>query len=269
MPASTQTVSLDQAKDWSRRLHKATPAVGKLSDAQAAVATMLGHVDWHALTRFYQAPLPVPAAILDAASQDPLEQELVEIRARYPGLKAEQVEVLALELDEIEGRPEEIMERARELEYDEGMFSSDAMEQALQEAACTVLPPPGHRFVRVLDDQGQRVLTLLPFSTVPRPSPVQPSEKPALARFGHHPNPAIDFTVEVESLESIFADRALGLRQELTHDQLQQRVMRALDFRVGGDEAAVAAKSQLRHRRHAYCQDSLQPAKKTGHPPRP
>jgi hypothetical protein len=243
MPASTQTVSFDQAKDWSRRLHKAVPALRKLSAAQAAVASMLGHADWHALTRFYQVPTYAPDPALD-----PIEQELAEVRARYPGLKAQQVEVLAIELDEIEGRPEEIIEHARQLEYDQGMFASDALEQALEQAACTVYPPPGYRFVRVIDDQDRRVMTLLPFAPSPRPArPVPPPvAKPALAQFGHHPDPAIDFTVEVESLQSIMTDRALGLRPEWTEIRLRERVGRALQFRVGGDEAAVQAKAQLR-----------------------
>lgn len=62
--------------------------------------------------------------------------------------------------------------------------------------------------------------------------------------FGHHPDPAIDFCVEVESLESIVTDKELGLRADEPHPR--ERYERAMTFRVGGDAGAVAAKGLLR-----------------------
>lgn len=170
MPASNQTVSLDQAKDWARRLHKAAPGLGRLSSAQAAVAVMLGHVDWHALTRFYQDqdatdPSTAPVSFSEG---DWEHQELEMINRMHPGLNATSVEMLAVELDEIDGSPEDIVARARELEYEERMFTADAFTQALQEASVVVRPPSGHRFVRVLDDQGRRHMVLLPFAPQPK-----------------------------------------------------------------------------------------------------
>ena len=63
-----------------------------------------------------------------------------------------------------------------------------------------------------------------------------------LAQFGHHPDPAIDFCIEVEALEGMAYDRSVGLPAP----QFAERVERALQFRVGGDEGAVAAKNLLR-----------------------
>lgn len=64
-----------------------------------------------------------------------------------------------------------------------------------------------------------------------------------LCRYDHHPDPAIDFEIEVESIQSIECDAAHGLRP---YDGLPDRVARAMDFRVGGDAGAVAAKALLR-----------------------
>lgn len=68
-----------------------------------------------------------------------------------------------------------------------------------------------------------------------------------LGRFGHHPHAATDFCIEVEALQ--------GAHFNLTHDipnpkigaeEFRQRLERAMDFRVGGDEIAVNAKALLR-----------------------
>lgn len=71
----------------------------------------------------------------------------------------------------------------------------------------------------------------------------------SLARFGHHPNPAIDFCIEVEEIENIAEDARLGLTG-FGHEALQHgvdaRIERAMDFRVGADANAVAAKHALR-----------------------
>lgn len=69
MPASSDLVSIDHAKDWAKRLHKSKVSVSTLSSAQEAVAVMLGHASWHALDSFYKntqvsdkqdAPAPLP-----------------------------------------------------------------------------------------------------------------------------------------------------------------------------------------------------------------
>ena len=71
----------------------------------------------------------------------------------------------------------------------------------------------------------------------------------ALGRFNHHPDPAIDFCEEVESLESIVENERLGLSgygHEEDRIGLNDRIERALDFRVGGNENAIVAKAALR-----------------------
>jgi hypothetical protein len=65
-----------------------------------------------------------------------------------------------------------------------------------------------------------------------------------LARFGHHPDPAIDFCVEVESLESIVTDKELGLRANELLPLV--RFDQAMEFQVGGDASAMKAKFVLR-----------------------
>ena len=66
-----------------------------------------------------------------------------------------------------------------------------------------------------------------------------------LGRFGHHPDPATDFEVEVESLDSIITDKERGLR---AGEPLPlERIRRAMEFRVGGVPTAISAKSVLRH----------------------
>lgn len=70
-----------------------------------------------------------------------------------------------------------------------------------------------------------------------------------LARFGHHPDPAIDFCEEVEQLESIAANARMGLTgfgHEEDRETLDARIGRAMTFRVGGDANAVQAKATLR-----------------------
>lgn len=71
----------------------------------------------------------------------------------------------------------------------------------------------------------------------------------SFGRFGHHPDPAIDFCVEVESLESIAENARLGLTgfgHEADYATLDQRIEYAMQFRVGGDDGAVIAKQALR-----------------------
>lgn len=71
------------------------------------------------------------------------------------------------------------------------------------------------------------------------------SEVTQLGRFGHHPDPAIDFCHEVECCEN----DAFDLRGEVgieLRGALLLRIERAMSFRVGGDAGAVAAKQNLR-----------------------
>lgn len=68
-----------------------------------------------------------------------------------------------------------------------------------------------------------------------------------LGRFGHHPDPAIDFCVEVETLQGELFDRACGLAEgRLTYKEMRVRFDAALSFIVGGDLNAIAAKDELR-----------------------
>lgn len=152
MPA--HNVSLEQAKDWAKRLQKADPALSKLSHAQKVVAIMLGHADWHGLTRHYTRDRSDNGRSLD--------RQLDALNRLYPGLEATSIEVLAMEQEEIEGTVDDIIDRAHEIEREDGCFLSEAMEQAMREAVVLSKPPPGHLFVRVLRKDGSRVGALLP-----------------------------------------------------------------------------------------------------------
>jgi hypothetical protein len=74
-------------------------------------------------------------------------------------------------------------------------------------------------------------------------TPSMQAETEQLGRFGHHPDPAIDFCVEVECIEGMTYDASVGLQ---TPSTVKQRVDRAMTFRVGGDEGCVAAKQIVR-----------------------
>lgn len=68
-----------------------------------------------------------------------------------------------------------------------------------------------------------------------------------LGRFGHHPDPATDFCVEVEALQGEAENHRIGLMNGTpSRAELQQRVAKAMNFRVGGDPIAVHAKEILR-----------------------
>lgn len=64
-----------------------------------------------------------------------------------------------------------------------------------------------------------------------------------LGRFNHHPDTVIDYEMEVEILEGLAYDASVGMTGAL---QVLDRVRKALDFQVGGDESAVSAKASLR-----------------------
>lgn len=68
-----------------------------------------------------------------------------------------------------------------------------------------------------------------------------------LGRFGHHPDPATDFCVEVEVLEGAdFNIKHAIPNAKIGKPEFDQRVERAMSFNVGGDQIAVAAKDALR-----------------------
>lgn len=67
--------------------------------------------------------------------------------------------------------------------------------------------------------------------------------KERLERFGHHPDAAIDFCIEVECLQGLAFDVRHGL---MPMNDLPQRLGRAMNFRVGGDLQAIGAKQALR-----------------------
>lgn len=79
------------------------------------------------------------------------------------------------------------------------------------------------------------------FKASNRAQHMQTQEK--LARFGHHPDPATDFCVEVEVIEGEVYDASVGMADA---DKVRDRISRALDFRVGGDVIAINAKATLR-----------------------
>lgn len=68
-----------------------------------------------------------------------------------------------------------------------------------------------------------------------------------LARFGHHPDPAVDFCVEVEAIAGLRADFKAGFE---TLDLVRKRVAEAMQFRVGGNPIAIRAKGELRQIEH-------------------
>jgi hypothetical protein len=63
--------------------------------------------------------------------------------------------------------------------------------------------------------------------------------------FDHHPDPAIDFCIEVEEIQSIAHDRSIGF-VNADDSRLEDRIFRAMQFNVGGDENAISAKALLR-----------------------
>jgi hypothetical protein len=68
-----------------------------------------------------------------------------------------------------------------------------------------------------------------------------------LGPFNHHPDPAIDFCIEVEVIEAEW----LNIRHGFTNgtpprSEIVERLTKAMRFRVGGDQCAVNAKTMLR-----------------------
>lgn len=157
MPASNTLVSLDQAKDWAKRLTKTNASLTSLSASQEAIAIMLGHASWHALTAFYAPKLPTGE---DETFEEQMARNLKAINTLYPNLNAVSVEVLARETDEIDATSDELYERVRELE-NEGYFPEGAMDMAMKEMTTRVYAPPGHLMLRVLDAEGKAFMTVV------------------------------------------------------------------------------------------------------------
>ena len=71
-----------------------------------------------------------------------------------------------------------------------------------------------------------------------------------LGRFNYHPDPAIDFEIEVQCLEARLFDAKGGISKPGTPPETLDAVLldieKAMTFRVGGDLGAVAAKQVLR-----------------------
>jgi hypothetical protein len=82
----------------------------------------------------------------------------------------------------------------------------------------------------------------------PMTNTAEPVAQGSVSKFGHHPNPAIDFCVEVEALLGEIENRRVGFENGTpSQTELDARIERALSFRVGGDPSAVMAKQQLRN----------------------
>lgn len=81
-------------------------------------------------------------------------------------------------------------------------------------------------------------------------TPTQAEAKEKLGRFGHHPDPANDFCIEVEAIEGLHFNALHGISKPgttpPTMEDVHERIERAMDFTVGGDEIAVKAKQTLR-----------------------
>lgn len=64
-----------------------------------------------------------------------------------------------------------------------------------------------------------------------------------LGRFGHHPDPAIDYAIEVDVIEGLVEDCKAGLEKR---EAVEERIARAMQFRVGGTVLGISAKQALR-----------------------
>jgi predicted pyridoxine 5'-phosphate oxidase superfamily flavin-nucleotide-binding protein len=51
-------------------------------------------------------------------------------------------------------------------------------------------------------------------------------------KYNHHPDPAIGFCIEIDEIKAMAYNRRIGLDPEPT---LENRIERAMGFRVGGD----------------------------------
>lgn len=66
-------------------------------------------------------------------------------------------------------------------------------------------------------------------------------------RFGHHPDPAIDFCIETEIIGNEWLNTKMGFMVGTPpRSEIEERVSKAMEFRVGGDLNAIEAKAALR-----------------------
>jgi hypothetical protein len=104
--------------------------------------------------------------------------------------------------------------------------------------------------IRMLDGPEQRAIEE-PIRSALSASQSGPAPEiaPKFGRFDHHPDPAIDFCIEVEAIQGQLFDAAHGISkpgtEPVTIEEVRDRIARAMTFRVGGDEGAVTAKSLL------------------------
>ena len=67
-----------------------------------------------------------------------------------------------------------------------------------------------------------------------------------LGRFGHHPDPAIDFCVEVDDIEETIANILANVATIEETAYLHRRINSALQFVARADPWAIKAKRRLR-----------------------
>jgi hypothetical protein len=176
MPASSQLVSLDHAKDWAKRLvkHGCLPTLAK---AQAAVALMLGHADWHGLTQHYQkssvplSDLEETAAIAQAPLR-PMDEAMdvlcADVNRLYPGLNATRVVEMARDVDLFDTLPHLFADEVKAHDWN-GYGVTDAVKEALAAHVHAIKAPPGHILLRVeVAEPGPLALVLVPSNTFGR-----------------------------------------------------------------------------------------------------
>lgn len=111
------------------------------------------------------------------------------------------------------------------------------------------MKPDGGCMADVSPDDPKTLRELLAEPSVFKPSPAGPADVGVvkLGRFNHHPDPAIDFCIEVEVIEAEWSNIRHGFTNGTpSRSEIASRVAIAMQFRVGGDPQAVAAKDTLR-----------------------
>ena len=161
MPVAPSLVSIDHAKRWAKRLLTHVEKHGplrQLSQAQEAIATVLGHASWHAMAA-------AQAASTEREPPRTFDESMVrlceEINTLHPDLHAVEVIEMAHDLDLCSNMPDEIADKVREAP-NHGEWVGSAVVQAVEEATVTVKAPPGHLWVRVLTETKQSVLVMVP-----------------------------------------------------------------------------------------------------------
>lgn len=161
MPASSQLVTLEHAKDWAKRLVKSRQDRGEtitLSQCQNDVAHMLGHAHWHALTRSYQATStastvpPAPGSQRSLAEQE--RQLLALINGRHPAMRATAVIAMSREPVQELNDERQFTDKVQEFK-DDGGFYPEVIGEALEELLIPLYMPPGHLWIRVQDAEGK------------------------------------------------------------------------------------------------------------------